>query len=168
MSEVFSLVMGATRFGAPVGTYQATFDGMKQNTHPEFGPGVEWSFTIAQGEHTGQRISRTTSANPSPGNSAGRMVAAMIGRPLAQGERVDFAAMKGKLFSVVVEQGAGAGTRVATATPTADSPPTATTSMPRPVTSDEPPPPPPRRPTSTAKSPAKLMGRLGQRDPHPV
>jgi hypothetical protein len=137
---------------------------MKQNTHPEFGPGVEWLFTIQEGEHAGKQVSRTTSANPSPGNSAGRMVASMTGRPLAQGERVDFAAMKGKLFSVVVEQGAGSGTRVATATPIADSAPPTIASMPRPVASDIPP-PPPRRQVVAAKAPLFLWADWGNGSP---
>jgi hypothetical protein len=165
MSEVFTMTMGASRFGAPVGVYKAAFNGMKQNTHPEFGPGVEWSFTIQEGEYAGQQISRTTAAAASPGNSAGRMVAAMTGRPLAQGEKVDFAAMKGKMFSVVVERGTGAGTRVATATPIADSAPPAPTSMPRPVASDVPPPPPPRRPTPAAKAPLLLWADWGNGSP---
>ncbi len=167
MSEIFSMAMGGGRFGAPVGVYRATFDGLKQNTHPEFGPGIEWLFTIQDGEHSGKQISRTTSANASPANAAGKMLTSMHGRPLAQGESIDFASMKGKLFSVVVEQGKGVGTRVATATPVANSaPPKPTTkSMPKPLISDEPPPPPPRRPTSTAKAPLHLWADWGNGSP---
>jgi hypothetical protein len=74
--------------------------------------------------------------------------------------------MRGKLFLVVVEQGKGAGTRVASATPVADSaPPTATASMPNPLISDEPPPPPPRRPVAAAKAPLLLWADWGSGSP---
>jgi hypothetical protein len=33
-------------FGAPQGFYLATFIGVKNKAHPDYGPGVEWRFQI--------------------------------------------------------------------------------------------------------------------------
>lgn len=126
MSNEFDSIVitdASARFGVPVGTYRAEFLGLKKNQHPQFGDGLEWSFRIKGGGFDGKLASRTTATTIGPTNSAGVLLAGMLGRPLQTGEKANLASMKGEMFQVVVETNTGKGTRIASARPIAAAPP---------------------------------------------
>src|SRR5262249_52237954 len=58
------------------------------------------------------RVSRITTASPTLGNAAGKMLAGLAGRPLQANEEVDPDAFVGQDYEVLVEEVTGGGSRV--------------------------------------------------------
>jgi hypothetical protein len=104
--------------GPPAGNYKATFVGVEQTTHEEYGEGLRWSWKVVDGPQAGVIASRTTSPKPTTGNAAGRIIAAMTGTTLAGGQKASVRDCIGKPFLIqVAATKSGSGTRVETAIP---------------------------------------------------
>jgi hypothetical protein len=102
-----------SRYGAPEGVYRAKFLGIKENSHPEFGPGYEWRFEVTHGPHAGQMVSRTTPAQPTAKNACGRMVKGLLGGKVDTDAEIDVDVCIGKEYTVTIEENStGTGTRV--------------------------------------------------------
>lgn len=104
--------------GPPPGAYRATFEGVKRTEHPEYGPGLRFEFKVLDGPQAGAIAARTTSAKPSPTNSAGKLIASITGAALVGGQKASLSASVGKTYLVVVETGTnGKGSKVANVVP---------------------------------------------------
>lgn len=104
--------------GPPPGAYRATFEGVKRTEHPEYGPGLRFEFRVLDGPQAGAIAARTTSAKPSPTNSAGKLIASITGAALVGGQKASLSASVGKTYLVVVEAGTnGKGSKVANVVP---------------------------------------------------
>lgn len=96
----------------PAGIHRARFNGAGATTHAEFGDGLRFEFEVIEGEHKGMRACRYTSADPTPRNAAGRMMADLAGVKVANGVSVDLDACIGRQYMIVVREGEGGRTRV--------------------------------------------------------
>ncbi|MFO0881415.1 MAG: hypothetical protein U0840_29295 [Gemmataceae bacterium] len=118
MSNPFVFKVGAA--GVPAGNYKALFDGIEAqqaNTEKGYGPGIRFRFKLLEGTQAGAIASRVTGTSPTPTNACGKMLAALLGRPLAPGENIDLQSYVGKTYLIIVEPSQGGGTRVASAIP---------------------------------------------------
>lgn len=118
MSNPFVFKVGAA--GVPAGNYKAAFNGVEiQPASPEKGyaEGIRFKWKLLEGPHAGAIASRVTGASPTATNACGKMLAALLGRPLALGENIDLQTYVGKTYLIIVEQSQGGGTRVASAIP---------------------------------------------------
>jgi hypothetical protein len=88
----------------PTGIYQARFCGVEQTTHPEYGDGLRFNFEITAGPQKGVRTCRTTSAQPTPRNAAGRMLADLAGVAPANGVSLNPNDVVGKEYTIVVRE----------------------------------------------------------------
>jgi hypothetical protein len=106
----------STPLGVPAGAYLGEFAGweMCENEH---GKGVKWRWTITSGEHTGRVASRITGSRPSPKNACGRILNALAGRELKDGESFDPGTCVGRKYMVVVQTTPSGATRVETVAP---------------------------------------------------
>lgn len=98
--------------GVPAGQYLAAFVGVEDTVHPQYGAGIRFQFKIKSGQYAERRVSRVTSPTPTLANSAGRMLAALAGRPLQVNEALDVGSFIGKDYIVTIEQALNGGTRV--------------------------------------------------------
>jgi hypothetical protein len=101
--------------GIAPGTYVATFAGIDpQPADPArgYGPGIRWKFTISEGPLAGQTASRITPPSPTLRNACGKMLAGLIGRPLADRESADPSMYLGKRYTVTVAAGQAGGSRI--------------------------------------------------------
>lgn len=105
--------------GPPAGIYRAEFLGVKKTEHDEFGVGARFDFkVVGSGEHDGKISSRTTKPTPSAKNVCGKLMAAIIGRAMNPGEKVNLSPFIGKTFTIVVGVAAnGQSTRVESVLP---------------------------------------------------
>jgi hypothetical protein len=101
--------------GPPAGTYTATFVGVEETNHEQWGAGLKWSWEITKGQHKGKKACRTTGTSPTPKNACGAMLKAIAGRPLAAGEEIDVEGFVGETFMVIVGETDSGGTRVESA-----------------------------------------------------
>ena len=101
----------------PAGTYVARFLGVEDTQHDEYGAGLRFRFEVVGGSCAGHVASRVTKAFPTPGNSAGRMLAGLCGRSLNPEDEVDVQEFVGRHYMIVVEQTTGGATRVSTVAP---------------------------------------------------
>jgi hypothetical protein len=100
--------------GPPPGAYRAEFLGVKRTEHPEYGAGFRFEFRVLDGPQAGAIAARTTSAKPSPTNTAGKLIASITGAALAGGQKASLSSAVGKPFLVVVEAGTGGkGSKIA-------------------------------------------------------
>jgi hypothetical protein len=106
--------------GVPPGTYRARFTGAENSDHPDFGPGVRFGFEVLAGPHRGEKVSRITACNPTPRNSAGRILAGLAGRTLTADELIDSDDFVGRQYDVEVEAADNGATRVASVAPAPD------------------------------------------------
>lgn len=88
--------------GPPAGIYRAEFLGVVKTSHDEYGDGARFDFKVIGGEHAGKIASRTSKPTPSAKNVCGKLMAGIIGRAMAPGERVNLAPFIGKVFTIVV------------------------------------------------------------------
>jgi len=104
--------------GPPPGIYQSRFLGLVKTSHPEYGDGATFKFEITAGEHAGKVAVRTGKLTPTSQNVTGRMIAQLLGRTAAVGERVSLKDCVGKTYTVVCEKSPkGESTRVVTVAP---------------------------------------------------
>jgi len=104
--------------GPPAGNYRATFEGVEQTTHEEYGDGLRWKWKVTDGPQSGVIATRTTSPKPTTGNAAGKLIASMTGATLAGGQKASVRDCVGKTFLIsVMPTKSGSGTRVETAMP---------------------------------------------------
>jgi hypothetical protein len=103
--------------GVPPGTYRARFLGVEDTTHVEYGAGLRFVFQVLTGDYAGQKTSRITATAVTPRNSAGRMIAGLLGRELTPGEDVDPDELVGREYFVEVETAQNGATRVASVIP---------------------------------------------------
>ena len=102
--------------GAPAGAYTAVFAGVEpKEATGEMGPGYTWRWRIATGAHTGKSVQRITGQSPSPSNACGRILSAIAGKTLGEGEDFRLEDYIGKSYMVVVQATPSGGTRVETA-----------------------------------------------------
>ena len=73
----------------PAGIHRARFNGCEKTTHAEYGDGLRFEFEVIEGEHLGMRACRYTSADPTPRNAAGRMMADLLGTKPTNGLAVN-------------------------------------------------------------------------------
>ena len=99
----------------PAGIHRARFNGAEATTHAEYGDGLKFEFEITEGEHKGMRACRYTSADPTPRNAAGRMMADLLGQKPENGLSVDLDDCVGQEYMIVVREGEGGRTRVESA-----------------------------------------------------
>lgn len=104
----------------PVGVYKAKFSGVENTTHAEYGAGLRFSFEIVGGKYAGKMIGRTTGANPTPRNIAGKVLSALVGAKPTDGLSIDADSYVGKLYQIVVGETEGGFTRVNEILPTAE------------------------------------------------
>lgn len=110
-------------FDCPAGVYKAIFQGLEEMTHAEYGAGLRFDFEISDGPHQGKRSSRITSADPTPRNAAGRMLADLAGVVPANGVSVDPAQFVGREYMIVVRENDSGRTRVESLCPVQESSP---------------------------------------------
>lgn len=106
--------------GVPAGNYRATFDGVEiqpANAEKGYAEGIRFKWKLLEGPHAGAIASRVTGSSPTATNACGKLIAALLGRPLALGEAIDLQSYVGKTYLIIVEQSQGGGTRVASAIP---------------------------------------------------
>lgn len=96
----------------PAGIHRARFNGAENTTHAEYGDGLKFEFEVIDGEHKGMRACRYTSADPTPRNAAGRLMADLYGAKPTNGLAVDLDQCIGKQYMIVVREGEGGRTRV--------------------------------------------------------
>jgi hypothetical protein len=104
--------------GPPPGIYSARFLGLVKTSHPEYGDGATFKFEIAAGEHAGKVAVRTGKLTPTATNVTGRLIAQILGRTAAVGEKVSLKDCVGKPYTIVVEKSPkGESTRVLNVAP---------------------------------------------------
>jgi hypothetical protein len=109
----FDFEMLAPATGVPVGAYTGVFLGVEpgENKH---GENFKWSWEITEGTLKGNVACRFTDRKPRPTTACGRMLMAVAGRQLGQGERFDPKSCVGKTYTVIVEATKSGATRVGT------------------------------------------------------
>jgi hypothetical protein len=115
MSEVNDLALEVGSGGVPAGAYQAEFIGVEvQPANPEkkYDEGLRWKWKVKGGLQDGQVASRITGKKPSPRNACGRILSGLLGRALAEGEKVQVGPLVGRTYLVVVASTPNGGTRV--------------------------------------------------------
>jgi hypothetical protein len=99
----------------PAGIYKAAFVGAERTTHAEFGDGLKFTWEVVEGPHKGMQAFRYTSADPTPRNAAGRLMADLANVTAANGVSIDLDACVGKHYMIVVREGESGRTRVESA-----------------------------------------------------
>lgn len=98
--------------GIPPGVYKVSFSGVEVSKDQRFGPGLVWQFQVVDGTLTGSKTNRITAAQPTPKNSCGKMIAGLAGRPLQMGDDVDVEQYIGQVYTAIVTDPDGGGSRV--------------------------------------------------------
>jgi hypothetical protein len=96
----------------PAGVFKARFDGVEEMTHPEYGPGLRFDFEVMEGPNKGKRTCRITSAEPTPRNAAGRMLADLAGVHASDGVSVNVDDYLNREYTVVVRETETGRTRI--------------------------------------------------------
>ena len=99
----------------PAGVYKARFDGVEAMNHAEYGDGLRFDFEVTDGPQKGKRTCRITSADPTPRNAAGRMLADLAGVTPVNGVSVDLDSVTGCEYTIVVRESESGRTRVESA-----------------------------------------------------
>jgi hypothetical protein len=108
--------------GVPAGGYTGEFTGAEPtppNQEKGYPAGLKWSWKITSGEHAGRVATRITGAKPSPKNGCGKILNALMGKTLVEGETVNLDDYVGRRYTMIVSAGEGGGTRVETVAPIA-------------------------------------------------
>jgi hypothetical protein len=106
----------------PAGVHKAVFNGCERTTHVEYGDGLKFEFEVVDGPHKGVRACRYTSADPTPRNAAGRLMADLAGQKPTNNLSVDVDEFVGHQYLIVVREGESGRTRVENADPIQDTP----------------------------------------------
>jgi hypothetical protein len=106
--------------GVPAGAYTGVFKGFEP-CETSKGAALRWSWEVTSGPHAGQTATCLTDpSKPTPRNKLGRLLTAMAGGKLGDGESFDPTTVVGKAYTVIVTPGSGGGgTRVETVAPLA-------------------------------------------------
>jgi hypothetical protein len=94
--------------GNPDGVHQAKFLSITPNPKqkPEYQPSLVLRFQVLPGRpHAGTVLQGFTAAKLTTENKTGRWASGMLGRPLQPNESIDFAALIGQDFVVVIQGG---------------------------------------------------------------
>jgi hypothetical protein len=110
--EDFTLVMKVAS-GVPVGAYEGEFSGVEP-VENDYGNGLKWSWKITKGEQAGRMAIRTTGNSPTPKNACGKILNALTGKTLGEGESFKPKDYVGRKYTVMVTAGEKGGTRVET------------------------------------------------------
>lgn len=97
--------------GVPVGSYLARFADV-EDIETQYGEGLRWAFEVTKGKFKGKETSRITSQDPTLRNACGKMLAAIIGSSLSDGQEVELDDFVDAEYHVNVEETDGGGTRV--------------------------------------------------------
>jgi hypothetical protein len=117
MTTITGFIMGPEKApGVPVGAYEGVFEGVTPGEN-EHGLNYKWAFKVSSGPHKGAVATRVTDRTVRPTTACGRMLIALAGRQIAEGESFDPSAVVGKPYMVVVEATKTGGTRVGTVAP---------------------------------------------------
>ncbi|SRR5579871_6594146 len=84
------LVVGSG--GVPVGSYMMEFCGYEEvpaDKDRGFGAALRWKFVITEGKYKDSTVSRITTPSPTLKNACGKMLSAIIGKPLTAGDGAD-------------------------------------------------------------------------------
>ena len=106
--------------GVPVGAYTGTFVGIDEvpaNEEKGYGPGYLFQWKIDAGTYAGRIVPRTTGQKIHAKTNCGKMLSALAGRQLAEGENFRLSDYVSKRYTIVVATGANGGTRVETVAP---------------------------------------------------
>ena len=95
------------------GTYDATFEGVSQTSHKEYGSGARWDFRIHGGDYSGSIVCRTTKDVASKNNSCGKFCETVSGLSLEDAIKEDSDDWLGVAGTIVVEQIPSGSVRVA-------------------------------------------------------
>lgn len=105
----------------PAGIYRATFEGVSETKHEQYGEGVVFSWKVVGGEHNGKISCRAGKPEATTGNITGRLLHQLLGEQFKPGE-VSLDHCVGKAYTIVVAiapQGDGKKTRVESCVPAA-------------------------------------------------
>ncbi len=80
--------------GVAAGSYLAKFNGIEPTVN-DYGDGLRWQFEVLAGDQKGMIASRTTANKPTLKNSAGKILAGLVGG-LTLGERSILPSMSAK------------------------------------------------------------------------
>jgi hypothetical protein len=95
----------------PEGVYTATFSGVEDTTHREYGDGLKWRFQILDGEHSGREVTRITPVFPTTKNICGKLLRGLTG--CSPDDEVDIDSYRGTRVQVLIGLTAdGNGARV--------------------------------------------------------
>ena len=84
--------------------YPATFVSVTPSVEDgQFGPYLDWEFTVTGAMLTDVRVSGRSSPSFGPNTKAREWATALLGRPLTKGERVDFGKLSGTPCQLVLE-----------------------------------------------------------------
>jgi hypothetical protein len=103
----------------PEGSYTGVLSAIEDYHSLEYGDGLRWVFTVIAGPQARKNASRVTGFRVTPNNTLGKLLAAMLGRPLDPDEEIDPDDLVGRQFTIVVKATEGGATRVETAVPPA-------------------------------------------------
>jgi hypothetical protein len=101
----------------PPGLYAARLTSIEPVTNEQYGPGIQFKFTVARGPFANQAVFRTTGCSPSPKNSLGKLLSGMLGRTLNVDEEIEVDDLVGRDFMVMVGVTETGGSRVESASP---------------------------------------------------
>ena len=110
MSLQFQIEAGGST--VPAGAFRATFTGVEDTDHEEYGAGLRFRFEVVGGGHAGEETSRITGTRPTPKNALGKILAGLTGSGLEVGQDVDIEACIGKQYLVNICETKSGSTRV--------------------------------------------------------
>jgi hypothetical protein len=106
--------------GVPIGAYTGTFVGIEEvpaNVEKDYGPGYLFQWKIDAGPYAGRIVPRTTGQKIHAKTNCGKMLSALAGRQLPEGETFRLSDYVGRRYTIVVAAGPNGGTRVETVAP---------------------------------------------------
>ena len=63
----------------PDGVYGVAFDGIDSGEHAEYGPNLQWKFSVDEGKYSGWKLSKITGVEPSKKANCGIFLEAVTG-----------------------------------------------------------------------------------------
>lgn len=99
--------------GIPPGSYKARFTGATKASS-DYGDALKFAWEVVDGPLAGSTASRMVSGKPTPGNNAGKLIAALTGGAATAGQKVRLSDCIGRIFVIDVRATASGGSRVET------------------------------------------------------
>jgi hypothetical protein len=103
--------------GVPAGAYPGEFVGAEPtppNEEKGYPAGIKWTWKITSGEFAGRLASRITGARPSAKNACGKILNALVGKTVGEGESIKLTDYVGRKYTLIVQAAENGGTRVET------------------------------------------------------